>query len=45
MVYTQCPFFSDEVIEVGEWRHDNYDRPFGEHCCSCKEIDCDHNPL
>jgi hypothetical protein len=43
MPYQKCPFFSEDVIEVGEEHQNNYDKPFGNHCYSCKEIDCPHN--
>lgn len=43
MVYKHCSIFSDEVIKMGEWRQNNYDKPLGAPCYSCKETDCKHN--
>jgi hypothetical protein len=43
MPYQKCPFFSEDVIEVGEEHKNNYDKPFGNHCYSCKNVDCPHN--
>ena len=45
MPYQKCPFFSEDVIEVGEEKQNNYDKPFGRHCYSCKEVNCPHNSM
>jgi hypothetical protein len=45
MVYMKCPFFSDEVIELGEEKQNNYTKPFGNMCYSCKETNCEHNSI
>jgi hypothetical protein len=43
MAYQKCPMFSEDVIEIGEEHQNNYNKPLGNHCYSCKEVDCPHN--
>ena len=45
MVYKKCPVFSEEVIEVGEEKQNNYNKPLGNHCYLCKETNCEHNSI
>lgn len=45
MTYKYCPFFSDEVIEMGEWLQNNYDKPLGKPCHMCSEENCHHYPI
>ena len=42
--YPLCPF-SKDVVEMKEVISGNIDKPFGNHCYSCKEVNCLHNSI